>query len=111
METSGVLDPNNELDQFVLQYVFLQEFASTWNHHPMRMERNWSPKKVWLNRVLDPQCSTQTAIRDIVEGVTAEGMDTFGIGFGGAIPEESSTTVEVPDTVPPLEVEVDYFED
>lgn len=118
MEASGILDPNSELDLFVLQYVFLpkinqalHEFASAWNHHPRRTERNWSPKKIWLNGVLDPRCSTQTAIRDIVEGVPAEGVSAFGIDFGGPVIEESATAVQVPDTIPPLEADLDYFED
>ena len=118
METTGILDPTNEVDLFVLQYVFLpkinqalHEFASAWNHHPLRTERNWSPKKIWLNGVLNPQCSTQTAVRDIVEGVPLEGIDNFGIDFGGPIPEErSADTVHVPDTILPPGVDLDSFE-
>ena len=53
MEAMGILDPSSESDLFVLQFVFLSFidpdlhlFASAWNHHPIRTERNWSPKKI-----------------------------------------------------------------
>ena len=50
MEESGLLQRNNSLHKFVLHYIFtprinkaLQSFAASWNHHPMRTERHWSP--------------------------------------------------------------------
>ena len=54
MEESGLLQRNNSLHKFVLHYIFtprinkaLQSFAASWNHHPMRTERHWSPFQMW----------------------------------------------------------------
>ena len=72
MEEVGDLDPTSDTDLFVLHLVFisrintsLAEFISSWNLHPLRTERNWSPKKIWMNGVLDPANQGLTAIRDI----------------------------------------------
>ena len=53
MEESGLLQRNNSLHKFVLHCIFtprinkaLQSFAASWNHHPMRTERHWSPFKM-----------------------------------------------------------------
>lgn len=54
MEDSGILNPINEADLFVLHYVFIprinaciQQFVSAWNHHPLRTERGLSPLQLW----------------------------------------------------------------
>lgn len=53
MEEERMLDPENELDLFVLHCVFLpvinwslESFTHAWNQHPLRTERMWSPKKI-----------------------------------------------------------------
>ena len=55
----GILDPVNELDLFVLQCVYLprinkslKEFSRAWNLHPMRTERNWSPRQIMINSLV-----------------------------------------------------------
>ena len=55
------LDALSELDLFVLHTVFvprinesLLQFSAGWNNHPMRTERNWTPRKIWLNGVIEP---------------------------------------------------------
>ncbi len=110
MEAAGILDPTSEIDLFVLHYVFLprinaalQEFAAAWNNHPMWTQRNWSPCRVWLNGMLDPRCSNQQAVRDVVEGIPVEGLDNFGIDYGGPLAAEDGNTVEVPETLSPLD--------
>ena len=52
MEDQSMLDIDS---LFVLHYVFLPRlnrslkgFAGAWNHHPLRNERIWSPKKSGL---------------------------------------------------------------
>ena len=69
MEATGVLDPDDDNDLFVLHCVFLpriyhslNDFTRPWNVHPLLTERNWSPRKMWIysNLKLDesetPQC-------------------------------------------------------
>ena len=119
MEAMGILDPSSESDLFVLQFVFLPYinhdlhlFASAWNHHPIRTERNWSPKKIWLNGVLNPDNSSQTAIQDIIEAIPPEGLEMFGVDFNAAGMADSADTVQVPETLSPLDEEqMAAFED
>ena len=47
-EAVGDLDPTDDTDLFVLHLVYiprinrlLEQFASSWNLHPLRTERNW----------------------------------------------------------------------
>ena len=50
MEDIKILDPDNALDLYCLQFVFipwinasLHQFVTTWDHHPMRSASNRSP--------------------------------------------------------------------
>jgi len=60
MEESGILKMDNPLHKFALHYVFLprinkaiSSFTSAWNNHPLRTENNWSPKRIWVNGMID----------------------------------------------------------
>ena len=53
MESVGVLDPDDEIDLFALQCLYLpqinislEEFIRAWNKHLLRSEWNWSPYKI-----------------------------------------------------------------
>ena len=55
MEEQGYLDINNEQHIFALHYVFeprinshLQQFASSWDNHPMSTEHNSTPNQLWI---------------------------------------------------------------
>ncbi len=111
LEDMGLLDPECPSDVYVLHYIYaprinqcLTEFACAWNHHPLRTERNWSPKKIWMNGVLDPANQDQTAVRDIIEPMPAEGLDLFGIDRQGPLPLDpvECPSVEVDDVPSPL---------
>ena len=59
METTGLLDPNEDADLFLLHCIYLPrinkslyEFARAWNHHPIRTERNWTPRQIMLNSLI-----------------------------------------------------------
>jgi len=65
-----MLDPLSDTDLFVLHTVFLprinhclKEITESWNNHPMRNEKNWSSKKIWLNGMVNPNNAGQTAIQ------------------------------------------------
>ena len=110
MEDNSILDPSSETDLFVLHCVFLpwinhqlSTFQTAWNLHPIRTEHNWSPRQIWLNGVLDPQRANQTGIRDIVDGLPAGSLDTFGLDYYGpltddALEDDTNNTVYVPHT-------------
>ena len=51
LEGNALLNPEDTIDRYVLQYIFLPrlnqcltEFACAWNHHPLRTEQNWTPR-------------------------------------------------------------------
>ncbi|KAJ7354987.1 hypothetical protein OS493_028648 [Desmophyllum pertusum] len=106
MEESGMLQRNNSLHKFVLHYIFtprinraLQSFASAWNHHPMRTERNWCPFQMWTNGVLDMRNHSLIGISDIVEsGGDIEYLEWYGFDpFAPTPSDDGLSTVEVDD--------------
>ncbi|XP_064395913.1 uncharacterized protein LOC135342950 [Halichondria panicea] len=112
METTGILDPCNDQDMFVLQSVFLprinlalHEFALAWNLHPVH---NWSPKKMFLDGVLDE--SSASGIRDVVDDVPLDSLNyLFGVDyFNESNPTSTSECdrVLVTPTLSPLSPEI-----
>lgn len=100
MEALGILDPDDDLDLFVLHCVFLprirkslHDFANAWNLHPLRTQRNWSPRKIWINSLMRDQ-------HDIDVDAAIYGVDPTG-----PFPDEDLITVEVPETLCPLEAD------
>ena len=109
LEAQDLLDPDNECDLFVLHCVFLpvinhhlQAFVKAWNKHPLRTERNWSPHKIWINGMLDPERRHLTAVRDVVDENITEPIEEFGRDDEGPFPDEQLHTVDVPEVVCPL---------
>ena len=103
LESQNLLDPSNEIEIFVLHCVFLpilndhvSGFARAWNHHPIRTERNWSPKKMWVNGMIDPNRRNQAAVQDVVVNGT---IADYGIDDYGPLPELQAHTVDVPETL------------
>ena len=113
MENQEILDPSNQLDLFVLHCVFLpiineqlHAFVDAWNQHLLRTEHHWSPHRIWLNGVLDPNRAGQTGIRDIVDPVPTEGLHSFGIDYYGPLSTDyDDNTVEIPETAIPISEE------
>lgn len=109
LEAQDLLDPDSDHDLFVLHCVFLRVinhhlsvFVQAWNRHPLRTERNWSPHKIWMNGMIDPDRREQTAVRDVVDGCVSDPLDEFGIDYDGPLPEEQLHTIDVPETESPL---------
>ncbi len=100
MEALDVLDPNSEIDLFILHCIYLPriskhllEFSRAWNRHRMRTEHNWSPKKIWINSILRDSIDTSFDMQH---------AQTYGIDPTGPLPEEDHFTVDVPEVVAPL---------
>ena len=109
LEAQELLDPDDEYDLFVLHSVFLciidhhlQMFRKAWNQHPMRTERNWSPHKIWLNGMIDPERQHLTAVRDVVDDIPQQVIEEFGIDDEGPYPDEQLHTMSVPEIPCPL---------
>ena len=117
LEAQELLDPDSELDLFVLHDVFLRVinhhlnvFVNAWNHHPLRTERNWSPRKIWINGMIDPERRDQTAVRDVVDDFIPQDIEEFGVDCDGPFPDEQFHTVDVPETSFPLpDAAVEFF--
>ena len=102
LEEVGILDPDNEMDLFVLQCLYkplishsLKEFFNAWNSHPLRTEHNWSPKRIWFNSMISQDHQLENS-EEIVD------PEVYGIDYGGPLPEEQLNTVEVLETLPYL---------
>ena len=102
LEAVGVLDPDCEMDLFILHCLYLplinhslKEFFNAWNSHPLRTEHNWSPKRIWLNSMISQDHQLEGPM-DLAE---------YGIDHGGPLPEEELGTIEVPETLPSLSAE------
>ena len=103
MEDEGMLDPDVDI---VLHCVFLpiinrslERFTQAWNQHPMRTERMWSPKKIWMNGVL--RCAGEGhQILDVLDPTPGD-LSSFGIDPSGPFPQ-ARQQVDVPDTICPL---------
>ena len=109
LEAQELLNPDSELDLFILHTVFLRVinhhlnvFVNAWNHHPLRTERNWSPRKIWINGMIDPERRDQTAVKDAIDGFIPQNIEEFGVDNGGPFPDEQFNTVDVPETVCPI---------
>ena len=106
MEEQQLLDPDSELDLFVLHCVFLPRinhslkcFTAAWNQHPLRTERMWSPRKIWMNGIM--RCTVEGMHRLDIVDPTPNDLESFGIDFSGP-PPEAHQQVVVPDTLHPL---------
>lgn len=103
MEAVGVLDASSDTDIFVLHCVFLPrikksltQFARAWNLHPLRTERNWSPRQIMMNSL----------IKEVEISSNIDNPPTnYGIDFDGPVADEEIGTVEVPETLLPLDEE------
>lgn len=56
LKQTGLLDLENSIHMFVLQYIFLprinhalSEWMDCFNNHPVETEHNWSPNQMWFN--------------------------------------------------------------
>ena len=99
MEATGILDPSDDVDLFLLHCIYLPrinksllDFARAWNHHPIRTEKNWSPRQIMLNSLIQ-QSDIQSN-----NGIPSN----FGVDYEGPVPDEEIGTVEVPPTDVPL---------
>lgn len=105
LETIGVLDPDNEMDLFILHCLYLplinhslKEFFNAWNLHPIRTEHNWSPRRIWFNSMISQSYHLEMSEPNV-------NLEDYGIDYGGPLPEEQLNTIEVPQTLSSLSVE------
>lgn len=109
MEESGVLNIGDEIHKFILHFVFLprinialNSFVASWNNHPMRTARNWSPYRIWVNGVLDIRNHENVGVSDIVDSSSGE-VEWYGYDPRAPAPNDDGlSSVEVLDADPNL---------
>ena len=86
MEQTGLLDVENPVHMFTLQYIYLRrincalsEWMVSFNDHPVQTEHNWSPNQMWLNGMMNP-CNPLAVgnLDDNPEDITFYGEDPEG---------------------------------
>ena len=112
----GFLDIGNEVQKFILHYVFLprinhviKSFMREWNNHALRSERNWTPEQLWANGMMDLRNSYVTHVAEVQESInseTLEDLEWFGMDWYAPTPsDEGLSTIEV------LDVDVPFNDD
>ena len=96
LEEHGLLDPLNEIDLFCVHYVFLpmlnqclQQFAESWNFHPLSTEHNLSPEQLFAIGLID-RCNSDvepTSLPPAWRNVS-----------NSALPVDDPELVDVPET-------------
>ena len=100
MEDAGMLDIENEIQLFSLQYVYLPrinehlgQFVQSWNCHPLTSSNCLSPCQLWVRGLIDNVNSGHTA----TEGFFGEDIDLTHLSnnWNVRFPSVESDSIEV----------------
>ena len=102
MEGQLLLDPDNELHLYSLQYVFtprintaLRIFVDQWNNHPLRTAGGKSPLQLWTRSLHD--MVTHREGRNLLEQLSFFDQGSYGIDDQAPVPDiQTSNNVIVP---------------
>uniref|UniRef100_A0A7M6DRW1 Integrase catalytic domain-containing protein n=2 Tax=Clytia hemisphaerica TaxID=252671 RepID=A0A7M6DRW1_9CNID len=108
MEDQGILDCDDDTQKFALHYVFLprinhvvRSFTESWNYHPIRTMKNWSPVQIWTNGMVDSRNRHQHQIAELQNFQSPNEIDDdltwYGMDWSAPSPEDdglSMVTVE-----------------
>ena len=107
MEDERILNVDNQVHIFCLQYTFLprinyalHQFLEAWNLHPLSSVNNLSPTQLWISGI--------SRTYDIDDAITHD-MNHLGIDWDGPISESDEDEVNMVDVIYPLS-EQDYLE-
>jgi len=100
MEDQRILDPNNNMHIYALQYVYiprindaLQVFQSGWNSHGIRTEHGQSPNQLFIAGALRLRESRMTAF-DYYDRISCI---QYGVEEQGISVSDASNSVIIPD--------------
>ena len=111
MEINGLLDRSNPEHMYVLHFIYkdrinkcLDSFVAAWNRHPMRTERNWSPKRMWQNGMIDIRNRNLATVQSVVtndNNLTSDDLTWYGHDSDAPMPTVSNiVTVADPIAIP-----------
>lgn len=113
-----MLNPDNDLHLFILHYIFLprinhaiESFVDSWNAHPIRTEKNWSPTLLWTNGMVDSRNSNIRHIaemQNLSEETNIDDLQWYGMDWGAPTPaDDGLSIVEVNTIESPLDDDLD----
>ena len=110
----GILNLDDLVQRYVLHYIFvpcinhvITSFKQGWNSHPLRSEKNWTPKQIWTNGMIHQR---RRGILHIAEmnaiTVGSEDLEWFGMNWYAPHPaDDGLATMNVDDISSPLNQE------
>ena len=113
LEENGILDPNNEVHLFCLQYVYqprintaLQAFQKSWNNHSMSSVSGHSPLQLWTLGMLYNASSSFMPVNEVFDIVNEtdreEAADNNTIEVNDGDEEEEDVMLELESSINPL---------
>ena len=115
MEAQHILDPGNDLDIFVLHYIFLpriqrflDRFVQRFNFHSVSTEHNRTPRQLWASGCLRNYNSPNAGIQDVFDSENPNDLDLYGDDPDAPAPDPDNevTGVEIPSVDYQLDNEV-----
>ena len=93
---------------YILHYVFhprinhaVESFTNSWNNHPLRTERNWSPNRIFNNGIIDTRNRHLHQISELQgasEDLSGEDLEWYGMDWRAPTPDDDGlSSVEVSD--------------
>ncbi|KAF5276964.1 hypothetical protein FQR65_LT16112 [Abscondita terminalis] len=83
LEDDGLLDIDNDLHKFCVQYIYLKtinlrlsSFKNAWNEHKIRTERR-TPRQLWLSGLLNKYDSDYTVVNEIFKAEALKVSETI----------------------------------
>ena len=110
----GILNLDDLVQRYVLHYIFvprinhvITSFKQGWNSHPLRSEKNWTPKQIWTNGMIDQRRRGILHIAEINDiPVGSEDLEWFGMEWYAPHPaDDGLATMNVDDVSSPLNQE------
>ena len=104
LEGNGLFDPLSDMDLWSLHVVYLplikkalQDLISSWNHHPVTTECNYSPRQLWIDGMLRIRNHVHSAVQNVLQGNDQPDLLNYGIYEEGPVPGlQTNNNVVVP---------------
>ena len=110
----GILNLDDLVERYVLHYIFvprinhvITSFKQGWNSHPLTSEKNWTPKQIWTNGMIDQRHRGILHIAEINDiPVGSEDLEWFGMDWSAPHPADVGlATMNLDDVSSPLSQE------
>ena len=101
---NGLFDPLSDMHLWSLHVVYLplikkalQDLISSWNHHPVTTECNYSPRQLWIDGMLRMRNHVHSAVQNVLQGNDQPDLLNYGIYEEGPVPGlQTNNNVVVP---------------